>query len=219
MKTLVALAVLTVLTVLTVLAASDCERPLSASPACVGAKVPSRRCARPHRDGWCPVCGVGYVAAIAVPSRELFDVLDAHGHDVDPEAMSCATCREAWKTGGYCNPCRMGFVRCQAYLSPLTYHVARAAIDDPARVECEACRLNVADHGWCERCGLGRTGVLILRSREELEETWKAVRKLRRALELLPRCETCAIAAFADGRCRACATSYREGVPWRDNAE
>jgi hypothetical protein len=109
----------------------------------------------------------------------------------------------------------MGFARGQAYLSRLAYHVARAEAQDPARIDCPSCAAaaGARDGGWCERCGVGRIGVLAVRDRADLEQLRKAIRKLQRSLAALERCETCGIAAFADGRCRACALSYQDGEP------
>jgi hypothetical protein len=109
----------------------------------------------------------------------------------------------------------MGFVRGQAYLSRLAYHVARAEAQDPARIDCPACAAaaGARDGGWCERCGIGRIGVLAVRDRADLDQLQKAIGKLRRSLDALERCETCAIAAFADGRCRACNLAYQDGEP------
>jgi hypothetical protein len=165
----------------------------------------------PHADGWCAECNAGFIASIRVPSRDLFETLDAHGHDVDPAAFTCEGCKEALRTGGFCDRCRMGFVGGQAYLSRLTYHVARARVEDPATIACAACRTNAAGHGWCGACGVGRIGPLVLATREDLAETWKALERLHRAIAELERCETCGVALFTGGRCRDCGRSFRDG--------
>lgn len=75
--------------------------------------------------GWCKGCGVGYLAGIEIKSADMFEALDAHGHDIMPERIRCQRCREAIPKDGYCKICRMGFVNKLAYLSRLTYLLAQ----------------------------------------------------------------------------------------------
>ena len=44
-------------------------------------------------NGWCAAKNVGYVASVEIRSHALYEALDAHGHDIDPAAVTCATCR------------------------------------------------------------------------------------------------------------------------------
>lgn len=90
-------------------------------------------------SGWFGV-HAGFVAGIKVSSGALFEALDAHGHEIDPGALTCAVCKEAWRRGGFCDRCRMGFVNGLAYLSRLTYHIATGAVEDPELIACARCR-------------------------------------------------------------------------------
>src|SRR5687768_4101635 len=38
-------------------------------------------------NGWCGACHVGYVASVQIRSADLFDVIDAHGHDFIAQAI------------------------------------------------------------------------------------------------------------------------------------
>ena len=165
-------------------------------------------------NGWCRSSNVGYVAGIEIKSRNLWETLDAHGHDIDPARLKCAGCRAAFTKDGFCSRCRMGFVRKQAYLSKLTYWIARGTLIDPARIDCKTCRKNVTNSGWCEKCGVGIVdGRLALRNRQSVEDARQAFATLHAAIRTLERCERCAVATFANGRCRKCNISYRDGKP------
>jgi hypothetical protein len=176
------------------------------------AEEPKCTCAEAQRkNGWCEKCKVGYVALIELRSFALFETLDAHGHDVDPDKISCPSCRKALETDGYCETCRMGFVRKQAYLSRLAYYLGRGEVLSRDRITCPDCRKHSEGHGWCERCKRGMVGQLALKSRDDVEPAARAFARLRAAIDLLKRCEQCAIALFCDGRCRLCKVSYLDG--------
>lgn len=172
------------------------------------------RCEAARREnGWCAACKVGYVAAVRVPSAVLFETLDAHGHGIEPERIACPTCKDALRTDGFCDVCRMGFIEKRAYLSRLSYHVARGRVIDPAKLECETCRKNAAGHGWCDACQLGLVGNFAVKERGDLEPARRAFELLHKAIATIPRCETCAVALFTGGGCRHCKLRYRDGKP------
>lgn len=177
--------------------------PLRAACSCEAAR---------KTNSWCAECKVGYVASIRIPSRVLFEVLDAHGHDIDPDRLWCGTCIRAFKTGGFCESCGIGFFRKQAYLSRLAWSVATGEVRDPSTIDCATCRKNAEGHGWCDSCGIGMVGNLALRSRADMEKAAEAFSRLRRALRALARCEACAVAMFAGGRCPFCRISYRQSA-------
>jgi hypothetical protein len=151
------------------------------------------------------------VAGERIPSFPLYEYLDAHGHTIDLESLRCASCRKAVEEEGYCERCRMGFVRKQAYLTPIAYHSARGKLEDPARIACAACRENARKSGWCEACGVGRTGWLVVSRRSDLEASHAALERLRAAIHRLEDCEPCAIASLADGKCRTCKLAWKGG--------
>ena len=116
----------------------------AAAPACTCA-------AELLRNGWCEACGEGYVAERRIPSRALYDALDAHGHDIDAAGLPCSTCREAVQADGFCAAHQRGFVGGRAYLSRLAYHLAR---HEPAAVQAELAGLDraLAVLAHCELC-------------------------------------------------------------------
>ena len=61
--------------------------------------------------------------------EDLFEALDAHGHRIDPETLDCDSCRLAYVSDGYCEDHRRGWIRGLAYLTPLTYYLARGERD------------------------------------------------------------------------------------------
>lgn len=163
------------------------------------------------KPGWCEVCKVGYLASIKIESKMLFETLDAHGHDIDPTRFQCETCKKAIKEGGYCDGCRMGFIRGQAYLSRLTYQLARGVPRDVVTIECATCRKNAERFGWCERCRTGMVGNVAIADKREFERTVPEVQRLLDAIKMLTTCETCGIALFSGGYCPVCKKSFVDG--------
>ena len=181
----------------------------------------SARCtceAARRESTWCDACGVGYVATIKIPSRMMFDVLDYHGHDIDPTIMTCASCRKAIKTDGFCEACRIGYVREQAYFSVLTYRLAKGVPTDPARITCSVCRGNLSIGGWCDACKLGMVGNVSIGDRAAFDQAYGEFRRLLLAISHLDGCESCAVARFTNGMCPWCRISYRDGRPVSDES-
>lgn len=161
--------------------------------------------------GWCESANAGYVAGVEVRSRFLYEALDAHGHDIDPAAVTCETCRKALRTEGFCPAHRMGFVGSHAYLSPLTYHVAKSRTIDPATVACRTCRRHVKGIGWCEKDRVGIAGRVAIDDRQAFREFEEAYRILLAAVETSARCETCAAAMVSEGYCATHRLKYAGG--------
>jgi hypothetical protein len=162
-------------------------------------------------NAWCAAADAGYVASVEIRSRMLYEALDAHGHVIDPKGLTCEACRKARDTDGFCPAHRMGFVAGLAYLSPLTYQLARARVVDPAAITCPACREHTRGIGWCDEHGLGIAGRFALDDRASFETLREAHRILLLAVEVSARCETCAAAMVADGYCPAHRIQYRNG--------
>ncbi len=166
-----------------------------------------------HDGGWCTACEVGYVAGVEIKSAMLFEALDAHGHDIIPERIKCETCQKAMASDGYCERSRMGFVDGQAYLSRLTYHVAKGRATKPSTLACGTCRKNAKNAGWCDVCRRGMIGHIAIDRHDKFVEAKKAYRRLLEAVRKLAECETCAVALFTGGRCLKCNVSYHERQP------
>ena len=162
-------------------------------------------------NGWCEAGNVGYVAAVEIRSRFLYEALDAHSHDIDPAGVTCETCRKALKTDGYCPAHKMGCVGGHAYMSRITYELARGRRIDPAALTCPVCRKNSQGIGWCEKDHLGIAGRVAVDDRQEFEDLLKAYQLLLAAVETSARCETCAAAMIADGYCGIHRVKYEGG--------
>ncbi len=164
---------------------------------------------------WCAVCKVGFVAGVRIESQRLYEEIDAHGHDIDPKQFECPTCRQAIASDGFCEKCRMGFVHQKAYMSRLTYYIARGETKDVASIACPACRKNAQYHGWCEACGVGMVGNVAFKSKADFEAASRAYDVLIEAVRTLKRCLDCAVAMVLDGRCPTCKVAYREGLKFQ----
>jgi hypothetical protein len=164
------------------------------------------------RHQWCAACKVGYVAGLRIESHLLFEEIDSHGHDVDPARIECPSCRKALAVDGFCERCTMGFVHKQAYMSRLTYYVAKGETKDIDKIACPSCRENSQTHGWCDACGVGMVGNVAFKVRDDFEPAAKAYGVLCEAVRTLKRCESCAVAMVLDGHCPFCKLTYRNGA-------
>ncbi|MFQ5501296.1 MAG: hypothetical protein ACE5EQ_03225 [Phycisphaerae bacterium] len=162
---------------------------------------------------WCEACGVGYVAGVAIPSRLLFETLDAHGHDLDLRSIFCPTCRSAIESDGFCAACKIGWFNKQAYFSRLTYWLAQGESRDKAGLTCERCRKLTGQAEWCDSCGVGSVGNVAFRDRAAYEAARPEYERLRAAVKTLDRCEYCAVALWTDTTCFDCKITYQDGKP------
>ena len=165
------------------------------------------------KNGWCSRCNTGFVASFRVSSQLLFEALDAHGHDIDPSCIQCPTCKKAMESDGYCDGCRMGFVRKQLYMSRLSYYLARGEAKEVSTITCPICRKNAEKFGWCDACGLGMLGNVAIKNREEFEQGAKVFERFLAAMEILKTCEMCAAASMFDGKCPKCRLEFKDGKP------
>lgn len=106
--------------------------------------------------GWCTACEVGYVGSVRIPSADLFEMIDPHGHDLDPAGISCLVCKNALETSAFCEPCGIGYVGGRAYVSRLAYLIAREEPGDSPTLAAEFNRLHVAVKRLadCDLCGV-----------------------------------------------------------------
>ena len=163
------------------------------------------------RNGWCEACGIGYVASLPIRSRALFDALDAHGHVLDVDGLSCATCKRLAHTDGFCESCRFGWLDGQAYMSHLTWALAKGSVHDPAPEECATCGTLWGDTGWCESCARGWTGNVAFSDRADYEAAAFQFGRLSNAIETAERCEACAMYQLVDGTCPLCRITWLGG--------
>ncbi|MCH8244009.1 MAG: hypothetical protein IH897_15575 [Planctomycetes bacterium] len=165
------------------------------------------------KGGWCERCNVGHIASVRIESADLFEWLDAHGHHIDPDRIECELCQEAIATDGFCERCRMGYVGKEAFLSRLTYHVAKGRPRSLAKIQCSTCRKNAGRFGWCDRCKVGMVGNVAIRDREDYGRAVDAFRILLAAVRAARKCESCALAIVSNTTCRACKITYSNGNP------
>lgn len=143
----------------------------------------------------------------------LFEALDAHGHELDIVNVKCPSCRDAIARDGFCETCRIGWVKKLAYFSRLTYHLARGKACDPAALTCATCRKNAATHGWCAACGIGMIGNVAVTDRTDFEGGCRGFDLMSAAVAASGRCEACALAILNDEPCFYCKITYRDGKP------
>ena len=166
-----------------------------------------------EQDAWCEQHQVGYLASIPIPSRRLFETMDAHGHDLDLDSFDCDVCRQGIRNDGFCTEHRVGFVQGKVYFSRLTHVVAQGERKSVADIECPVCRRNAEDVGWCDTHGIGMIGNVAVRDRRAFEDAVEAVRILRIAIEAAERCTRCADAIVTDTTCPVCRIRYTGGAP------
>ena len=162
-----------------------------------------------HR--WCDVCGVGYVAGVRIKSKLLFEALDAHGHEIDTKTIVCPTCRIALETDGFCEPCRVGFIRRQMYFTRIAYLLGKG---EGVRLDALAfpvCSENAKTTGWCEKCNRGMVGHTAFSDKNLFQAAQEAYRFLLEAVKLLETCDICAVAMFFDNTCPIHKATYRNG--------
>ncbi|MCH8889788.1 MAG: AmmeMemoRadiSam system protein B, partial [Myxococcales bacterium] len=102
------------------------------------------------------------------------EALDAHGHRIDPQRIECSSCQKALKTDGFCDRCRMGFVKKQAYLSRLTYHLALGKEIAAADIACETCKDFAGKTGWCDKCRRGWIGFVSTDRKKDYDQAARA---------------------------------------------
>lgn len=172
----------------------------------------SRECEEAKRNNrWCEAANAGYVASVEIRSRFLYEALDAHGHDIEPAAVTCQTCRMALESDGFCPAHRMGFVGGKAYLSRLTYHLARSRAVEPEAITCRVCRRHARGIGWCDKHRVGIAGRIAIDDRQAFKEFSEAYEILLAAIGKQTECETCAVAMVADGYCPTHRVKYEHG--------
>ena len=175
--------------------------------------------------GWCGPCKVGFVASVEISSPVLYEALDTHGHDLVPDAIECTSCKEGLAVDGYCEVDGYGFVGGRAYMTKLTYFLARGKTLDVSRIDCRTCRTNAERHrhqpaktplatgGWCDACKVGLVGNVAFRDRKDFEAASREFAKLLVAVQTARRCELCAGAMLYDTRCPTCKIWYKDGKP------
>ena len=163
------------------------------------------------KGGWCSKCETGYLAGVRIKSEFLFEVLDAHGHDIDPGAIRCASCKEARKSNSFCDQCRRGWIDNRLYMSRLTYHLTKGEPKILFDIKCAICKEGAARGGWCEKCRVGMVGNVAIKDKTDFDHAAGAYRRLLVAVRLSSQCEMCAVALMSDGRCTKCKKTYKNG--------
>ena len=183
------------------------------APTAAGTTAPCTCAAAKPINGWCEAHAVGYVGDIPIKSKELFEALDAHGHEIDFGSLACPSCKSASATGGFCDQHHIGFVGRLAYFSRLTYELARGERVDPAKIKCPTCRKNAESHGWCAKDKLGRIGHVAIADQAAYRRAEHAIEIVMLAVAAAPRCDMCAAAIVLDTECPICRITYKDGHP------
>jgi hypothetical protein len=160
-----------------------------------------------HQNPW----PEGTIAGLRVPPG-LLDVIDPGGHSVDPGQIYCPECLTAFVSDGYCLRSQIGYVDGRAYVSRLSYLLAK----DGERINattltCSTCRAHLQEPGWCDGCGRGVVGLAAIRNRDDFNEILMHWQRLHKAIRLASQCDVCAIAFFTHGRCTRCRIDYKDG--------
>jgi hypothetical protein len=138
--------------------------------------------------------------------------MDAHGHQLPVDSMTCAACRGLATTDGFCDDCRIGWYRGAAYFSRLTFEIARAEYLEPSAISCAQCRANAAAGGWCADCNRGMIGRFAVTNRADFDSGRQGLDRLIQAIAQSDRCENCAMCIITNSQCLDCRKSYKDGV-------
>lgn len=163
------------------------------------------------QNGWCGACDVGWVAAIRIESRKLFEAIDAHGHKVDPTSYDCKSCKVAIESDGFCETCKTGFVNKEAYFSRLTWALGRGTVVKRDELNCPKCITHLGAAGWCEKCSRGFVGNFAYSDRKLFSVASRGRAVLIQAIAKAEDCEDCAVAMAIDRWCPICRKSYEDG--------
>lgn len=175
--------------------------PVSTVCICERAKV---------HDGWCDVCGFGWVAGLKIPSKLLFTTID-HGHEIGGDSLRCDSCNRAIETDGFCPLCQVGFFQKKIYLSSFTHCLAIGTRIDRKEISCAKCLRHMEEGGWCETCKRGIFGNVAVTKREFFDDAASAFRRLKLGIPHLDQCELCGIAMYANGMCPKHRLVYKDG--------
>ena len=162
---------------------------------------------------WCEEHESVWIAGVRVTSWELFEALDAHGHEIAVGHLSCESCKSAHANDGFCDEHRIGFIDGLAYLSALTYSLARGEVRDPRSITCSVCLENTETHGWCPAHEVGMVGNVELRNEADYRRAAESYLRLLAAMDLAERCEICAAMLVLDGNCHIHDITYEDGKP------
>jgi hypothetical protein len=152
----------------------------------------------------------GIIAGVRVPPA-LWDVIDPGGHNLDPAGIRCSECLSAFVNDGYCPRSHIGYVDGRAYVSRLSYLLAKDGQHVEVLPSCATCRAHISEPGWCDHCGRGIVGTLAIRNHADFNEILMERERLIAAVRLASRCDLCAVAFFTHGRCPRCRIDYKDG--------
>jgi hypothetical protein len=141
----------------------------------------------------------------------MYDALDAHGHAIDPQRITCKTCLIGIESDGYCPACRIGYIQRKAYLSRLTYYVAKGSVISASRLTCDRCLSHCGRTGWCDTCSVGIVGNVAHGDRADFDALAEEYGKVVSAVSKLDQCESCAVASLTNGRCIPCRVVFENG--------
>lgn len=161
-------------------------------------------------NGWCGDCNVGYVAGVKIPSKKLYDAV-AGKPIADASKIKCQSCRVAFEKDGACSHCGVAFADNKKYKSAVGQRLAAGKARNPAAMKCSQCRVAAKDHGWCDHCQAGQVGHFRFKDKKAYDQAVEARKRLREAVKLAKKCETCAVAMVTDGTCATCKVTFKDG--------
>ena len=151
----------------------------------------------------------GVIMGVRVPPA-LWDVIDPGGHAIDPDGIRCSDCLTAFVSDGYCVKSHIGYVDGRAYVSRLSYLLAKDGQRLGAVPDCATCRAHLDEPGWCDHCRRGIVGNLSIRDQADFKELMRERERLICAVRLASRCDLCAVAFFTHSFCSRCHIDYNE---------
>ncbi len=164
-------------------------------------------------NGWCDHCRRGFVGGVTVASELFFETIDPHGHEIDITQHPCTECQTLYASDGFCDSCRIGWSRGKAFMTRLTWLLARGRSLDVLSTPCDECREAVGgEPRWCDSCAHGICGRSVYPDHDLFSKAGKEFKVFEKALSECRRCEICACAMMTDGICPDCRRRYQGGV-------
>ncbi len=155
-------------------------------------------------------CGNSYFDGVSFKSAKLHKALT--GKTVKASYIKCGSCKEALKSDGTCDHCKVNFTGGKSYSSKVAYTLAKGKAIDTSKIECKSCaKAAKKDSGWCDGCKVGLVGNKLYKNAKDYKAATKARMVLAKAVETSKKCETCAVAMVTDGTCDACKVSFKDG--------
>ena len=182
-----------------------------AVPAFAGDKC---TCSDIHKkgSGWCSPCKEGAVHTVALKSKKLFKIMQAH-EVKDAAKIKCSGCKAAAEKNGKCDDCKVIFHDGKYFRSPVALALSKGKAVNADYVKCSGCKTALKDKkgGFCSGCDVGMVAGKKFVGKKLYQKAKASLAVLMKAAETVEKCGPCAVGMLTDGECTQCKVSFKEG--------